>query len=189
MAQARKKSSSGGGKKKGRGILLLALGLGIGIAGVFLAQLVMERQMHQTVAGWFKREKAPNEQTSKKESEKPKSKFDFYTILPETEAVLPERGRKEPQKTTKADKPEEGVTYVLQAASFNNYNDADQLKAKLALQGLPATIQKVTIDGQREFHRVRLGPYEKIDDLDAATQQLSKLGIKAMRLKVKKGAG
>ena len=187
MAQARKKPASGG-KKKGRGALLLALGLGIGIAGVFLAQLVMERQMHQTVAGWFKRDKQ-DDRSAKKEADKPKSKFDFYTILPETEAVLPERGKKEPQKTVKAEKQEEGVTYVLQAASFNNYNDADQLKAKLALQGLPATIQKVTIDGKGEYHRVRLGPYEKIDDLDAASQQLSKLGIKAMRLKVKKGAG
>jgi cell division protein FtsN len=189
MAQAKKKSS-GGGKKKGRGLLLLVLGLGIGIAGVFLTQLVVERQLPQTVAGWFKREKDPNsEKSARKEVEKPKSKFDFYTILPETETVLPERGKKEPQKTVKAEKNEDGVSYILQAASFNNYNDADQLKAKLALQGLPATIQKVSIDGKGEYHRVRLGPYEKIDDLDAATQQLSKLGIKAMRLKVKKGAG
>ncbi|HKQ30624.1 MAG TPA: hypothetical protein VJS66_04990, partial [Burkholderiales bacterium] len=132
MAQA-KKRSSGGGKKKGRGALLLVLGLGIGIAGVFLTQLVLERQMHHTVAGWFKRDKTADDRTTKKESDKPRSKFDFYTILPETEAVLPERGKKEPPKTAKTEKPEEGVTYVLQAASFNNYNDADQLKAKLAL--------------------------------------------------------
>jgi len=35
---------------------------------------------------------------------------------------------------------------------------------------------------------VRLGPYERIDQLDAADQQLQKMGIKAIRLKVKKGA-
>jgi cell division protein FtsN len=193
MAQAKRKPSSRG-KKKGRGLLLLVLGLGIGIAGVFLAQLVIERQMHRTVAGWFKRDKTPDaDKTTRKENERPKSKFDFYTILPETETVLPDRTKKEQTKSTKTEKSEktveEGVTYVLQAASFNNYNDADQLKAKLALQGLPATIQKVAIDGKGEYHRVRLGPYEKVDDLDAASQQLSRLGIKAIRLKVKKGAG
>jgi cell division protein FtsN len=193
MAQARKKSGGKGGKKKGRGILLLILGLGIGIAAVFLTQLVLERRLHHTVAGWFKRD-TPAEKNVKKEPERPKSKFDFYTILPETETVLPERGKKEPAKTaktetTKPEKSEEGITYILQAASFNNYDEADQLKAKLALQGLPATIQKVAIEGKGEYHRVRLGPYDKIDDLDAATQQLSKMGIKAMRLKVKKGTG
>jgi cell division protein FtsN len=189
MAQAKKKPASGGGKKKGRGLLLLVLGLGIGIAGVFLAQLVAERQLHQTFSGWFKRDKHADADKTARKDEKPKSKFDFYTILPETETVLPERGKKEPQKTAKAEKSEEGVNYILQAASFNNYNDADQLKAKLALQGLPATIQKVSIDGKGEYHRVRVGPYEKLDDLDAASQQLSRMGIKAMRLKVKKGAG
>lgn len=190
MAQARKKAASRGGKRKGRGIVLLILGLGIGIASVFLTQLVVEREMHQAVAGWFKRDNVSNsERTAKRTSDRPKSKFDFYTILPETETVLPEREKKGPRKAVNVEQPDENVTYVLQAASFNNHNDADQLKAKLALQGLPATIQKVTIDGKGEYHRVRLGPYEKIDDLDAATQQLSKLGIKALRLKVKKGAG
>lgn len=191
MAQARKKPAARGGKKKGRGILLLILGLGIGVAAVFLAQLVMERQLHHTVAGWFKRDASSvTQKNPKKESERPKSKFDFYTILPETETVLPDRTRKEVPKSAKAEKTtEEGISYVLQAASFNNHDEADQLKAKLALQGLPATIQKVAIEGKGEFHRVRLGPYEKIDDLDAATQQLSKMGIKAMRLKVKKGTG
>jgi hypothetical protein len=34
---------------------------------------------------------------------------------------------------------------------------------------------------------VRIGPYKRIEDLDAAAQQLAKMGIKPMRLKVAKG--
>jgi len=184
MAQL-KKRPSGGGKKKNRGWLLLLIGLGIGIAAVFLAQMIVERNLHRAVAAWFKRDKPSEvEKTAKKDSEKPKSKFDFYTILPETETVLPERVKREP-KAARSERPEEGVTYVLQVASFTSFDDADQLKAKLALQGLQAQIQRVSIEGKGEYHRVRLGPFDKLDDLDAADQQLVKMGIKAMRLKIK----
>ncbi len=85
---------------------------------------------------------------------------------------------------------EPGVSYVLQAASFATFPEADQLKTKLALSGLPTQIQKVSIEGQGDRYRVRLGPFEKIEELDAAEQQLAKLGLKLglkpLRLKVKK---
>ena len=186
MAQARRRSSGGGHKKLKNGWVLLALGLGIGIAAAFLGQLLFERNAHGTVAGWFKSKPAERHKAEPKDADKPKAKFDFYTILPETETRLPDRDERKPAK---AAKPEEDVSYVLQAGSFNNFDDADQLKAKLALQGLTAQIQKVVIEGRGEYHRVRLGPYEKLEDLDAANQQLNKMGIKAMRLKVTKKAG
>ena len=71
--------------------------------------------------------------------------------------------------------------------SCAGFEEADQLKAKLALSGLVAQIQKISIEGKGEYHRVRLGPYGNIDQLDATAQQLLKMGIKAIRLKVKKG--
>ncbi len=187
MAQAKRKPASGG-RKKSRGWLLLLIGLGIGIAAAYLGQLMLQHNLHHTVASWFKREKPTTaEKVAKQEPEKHKSRFDFYTILPETETVLTDRDAK---KTSKASaKTEEGVSYILQAASFGNFDDADNLKAKLALQGLQAQIQKVSIEGKGDFYRVRLGPYEKLQDLDAANQQLAKMGIKAMPLRVKKGAG
>jgi cell division protein FtsN len=112
-------------------------------------------------------------------------KFDFYTILPETETVLPEREAAAARKTAR---PEEGVSYVLQAASYASFKDADELKARLALMGLEAHIQKVTIEGRGEFYRVRLGPYVRLEQSDAAGAKLQELGIKPLRLKVKKRA-
>ncbi|TAM45302.1 MAG: hypothetical protein EPN55_08355 [Gammaproteobacteria bacterium] len=176
--------------------LMLLLGLGIGIAGVYLYQMLHERGVGvSSVTKVFSSgEKKTEDKAAKKNDEaKPKPKFDFYTILPETETVLPEKtpAKPKPKPETKTDtaKPapvETGVSYVLQAASFATFNEADQLKAKLALSGLSAQIQKVTIEGQGERYRVRLGPFGKIEELDAAAQQLGKLGLKPLRLKVKK---
>jgi len=191
MAQIRRRSSSGKGKR--RGWLLLLVGIGIGIAGVMLWQLFSHRADGRSGLGnLFSMTHKTAEKSAKKAPETPppsppKPKFDFYTILPETETVLPERSapRHKPAKPAKA---EEGISYILQAGSFAGFEEADQLKAKLALSGLVAQIQKISIEGKGEYHRVRLGPYEKIEQLDAASQQLEKMGIKAIRLKIKKGA-
>lgn len=162
--------------------------MGIGVAGVMLWQMYSHRGDGRSgLSNLFSSFSKPASIPVKKEPEPakpPKPKFDFYTILPETETVLPERRAK--TKAAKA-KPEEGVSYILQAGSFAGFEEADQLKAKLALSGLVAHIQKITVEGKGEYHRVRLGPYEKIEQLDAIAAQLQKLGIKAIRLKVKKG--
>lgn len=186
MARAR---STGRGARKGlpRWAVLL-LGLALGVASVLITQIVMKRSgSNDGLAGLFAKTKR-SEPAPQKRSEPvaAKPKLDFYTVLPEVETVLPDRHRAKPAKT---ERPEEGVRYVLQAGSFASFQDADQLKAKLALQGVQAQIQKVTIEGKGDYHRVRLGPYERVEDLDAASLQLGKLGLKPIRLKVKKDAG
>ena len=186
MAQARRRSSKSRFRKPGW--LLLLVGIGIGVAGVMLWQMYSHRGDGRSGLGnFFSSFSKPAEKPARKEPEPakpPKPKFDFYTILPETETVLPERrARSKPIKA----KPEAGVNYILQAGSFAGFEEADQMKAKLALSGLVAHIQKITIEGKGEYHRVRLGPYEKIEQLDATAVQLQKLGIKALRLKVKSG--
>ena len=175
--------------------LMLLLGLGIGIAGVYFYQMLRERGVNlSSVTKVFTgSEKKTDDKKKDAETKPAKPKFDFYTILPETETVLPEKTPAKPKPkpetktdTAKAAPAEAGVSYVLQAASFATFNEADQLKAKLALSGLSAQIQKVTIEGQGERYRVRLGPFGKIEELDGAAQQLGKLGLKPLRLKVKK---
>lgn len=170
------------------GWAVLLLGLALGAASVLMVQLISKRAgSTDGIAGLFApRAKLP-EPTPVKQREPvpPKPKLDFYTVLPEIETILPDRGAR--SKTVRSERADADVRYILQVGSFGSFADADQLKAKLALQGMSATIQKVTIEGKGEYHRVRLGPYKKIDDLDSAAEQLSKLGIKALRLKVKNG--
>lgn len=114
----------------------------------------------------------------------PKPRFDFYTILPEAEMVVPE------QEIT--GKPREGVrqveapgTYLLQAGSFRTLQQADQLKAKLALLGLQADIQTVTINNSETWHRVRVGPFNDLNALNTARVRLKENQLDAILLRVK----
>lgn len=180
-----RRRAPGTARKRMPGWLLLLFGLALGVSAVLITQLVLKRAgAGDGIAGLFNSRPSTAPAPAKKPPEPPapKPKFDFYTVLPETETVLPR------QKGATPAKPEEGVSYVLQAGSFASFHDADQLKARLALTGLVAHIQKVTIEGRGEYHRVRLGPYERLQELDDADQQLRKLGMQPIRLKVKKGS-
>ncbi len=169
--------------------LWLVLGLGIGIAAVLAVDLLTRRDggLGGHVAGPTSPSKAATRPSNPSSAPIPKPKFDFYTILPETEIVLPEeRAPRDPPKATRAEPPEENYYYVLQAAAYASFKEADELKARLALLGLQARIQKVAIEGRGEFHRVRLGPYARLEDLDADAVRLRALGIQPLRLKVKR---
>src|SRR3990172_9818137 len=106
MAQARRRSSRSRFRKPGW--LLLLVGIGIGVAGVMLWQMYSHRGDGRSGLGnFFSSFSKPAEKPVKKEPEPakpPKPKFDFYTILPETETVLPERrARASPAQGQKED--------------------------------------------------------------------------------------
>ncbi|BAU46627.1 sporulation protein [Sulfurifustis variabilis] len=169
--------------------LLLLLGLALGVSAVLVTQLISKRWGSRDGLAGLVQSAARPKPAEEKKPEPPaapaaRPKLDFYTVLPEMETVLPDRSPRD-TRTAKAEKAEDGVRYVLQAGSFASFTDADQLKARLALQGLVARIQKVTIEGRGDFHRVRLGPYSRVEQLDAADQQLRTLGLKPIRLKLK----
>ena len=73
------------------------------------------------------------EQANDQLEKPPKARFDFYSMLPNFEVIIPEheadvRADSEPQAVVKP-----GV-YVLQAGSFTEYKDADRRRATLAMQ-------------------------------------------------------
>jgi cell division protein FtsN len=53
------------------------------------------------------------------------------------------------------------AVYLLQLGSFRSTSDADRLKASLALLGITARVEKVTIDDKGTYYRVRSGPYSR----------------------------
>lgn len=106
-------------------------------------------------------------------------KFDFYSILPEMEVVIPEEDLKGPEKSGPP------VNFILQVGSFRKAADADTQKAKLALLGLVSTIQRVTVDGKVTWYRVRLGPYTDRRKLDRVRRQLQDNDIDFIMLKEK----
>ena len=79
-----------------------------------------------------------------------------------------------------------GGTYVLQVGSFRSSGDAERRRATLALLGLEARVQTVTIDGEATWHRVQVGPYDQLGALNDAKVRLRENDIEAMALKVRK---
>jgi len=120
----------------------------------------------------------------KEEQKKSDVRFDFYTVLPEMEVVVPDR-----KTATITDKSlpqvEAPGTYILQTGSFKDIKDADQLKARLALLGFNPSIQTVTINNKDTWHRVRIGPFENLAQLNSARTKLSENNIASVLLKVR----
>jgi cell division protein FtsN len=190
MVKARRSPSRS--SKKSRHILWLIAGLLLGGALMWVTQHYYYRHSKPFTgfANLFSSNQKPagNEENRKPEVERlPKPKLDFYTILP-GETVLPEP-KGSGKKVAKAEPADAGVSYILQAAAFTSSEDADRLKAKLLLNGMEPHIEKITVGDKGIYYRVRLGPYSSINTLDAANAKLSGLGIKALRIRVKKTAG
>ena len=114
---------------------------------------------------------APNAAPPATDSEKPR--FDFYKILPGNETPMTEQDLH--QRPT----PAAGEQYFLQAGAFPNSADADNLKARLALLGFEAAIQTAELPGKGLWHRVRLGPYTSLDELNKVRAALVQNEIKA----------
>jgi cell division protein FtsN len=73
---------------------------------------------------------------------------------------------------------------VLQAGSFKNFSDADRRKAQLALLGIEAQIQKVSID-DNTFHRVRIGPIFDPASAKDMQRRLSQSDIEALVIRLR----
>lgn len=111
-------------------------------------------------------------------------KFDFYNILPEQEIVIPEseiKTRKREEQLGRA-KPER---YVIQAGSFRKHNQADKLKARLALLGIESKIETARSDST-VWNRVKIGPFTNLSKVDSIRSRLRKNNIDTIVVSLKK---
>lgn len=114
-----------------------------------------------------------------KGSDKPR--FDFYKILPGNAEALPEP-KADAKREVKDAVAKEPV--FLQAGSFQKSNDAEGVKANLALIGLDAAVQQVMVQ-DKVWYRVRLGPYAKTEEANRVRAELARSGIEATLVKNK----
>jgi len=112
----------------------------------------------------------------------PEDKLDFYTLLPSIKSAVTE---KEIAQTSKKDDSQtKKESYFLQMGSFKTEADADNLKAKLALQGFESIVQTATIRDQGAWHRVRVGPLKNIDSINKIRADLLAKSFSADLIKV-----
>jgi len=130
-----------------------------------------------------------------------KQRFEFYGILegkqPANPSAVPSAApavTSPPASPTPATpppaaagdaKPAANEVFFLQAGAFQKPADADNLKAKLALSGLEAGVQEVSIPDKGTMHRVRVGPFRSLDEMNRVRTQLSQAGVQASVVKQK----
>jgi cell division protein FtsN len=107
--------------------------------------------------------------------------YDFYQMLPNFEVVVAER-----EAVVPSDAPEiaekEGA-YVLQAGSYRKPEDADRVRAQLALQGIESNVQRVAIDADT-WHRVRIGPISDPAELERVRSRLREAEVDFLVVRV-----
>ena len=164
--------------------LACGLGLGLGIAAViYLKDHRLDAPAAIEAAKTSKRKLHGNEPPETTEaSEEPAKSYDFYDALPKFEMVVPEKDKDVRPDIKTVPETRKGV-YVLQVGSYKNFADADRVRAKLALQGVDAKVQKVSIDNDT-WHRIRIGPISNLDELNRMRAILHKADVDALVIRV-----
>jgi len=187
-------AKEGGGSQKSKVVAGLIIGMVLGVAAAgFIA--------------WYVVEKNPASFSNKEQREPPKSPpqvppvpapmtapaaasgvgeaqhYEFYKVLPdkaEGGTANKQQAAKQQQHADVAKPPVKAVDvtpYFVQAGSFQNADDAEKLKAKLALSGMEASLQKADVPGKGVWYRVRLGPYKGQAEANSAIASLKQNGI------------
>jgi len=166
--------------------LLGGLAIGLGVAGYFYLQAQHRTPAAAPAAQVPAPAAAPAAKHTEKKNASPnpaataKPRFDFYTILPEMEVVVPEA-----QKSAQPNGADKNSVYLLQIGSFRNFAEADSLKARLALLGVESKIETVSSSDKEVWHRVRVGPYSDARELNKIRTRLLNNNINAILMQVK----
>ena len=181
-------------------VVLMMLGIAVGVVAVVLYQGAMSGDPDRMGAGisqLLRPSDAPDpasgpEAVSAGVETLARASFDFYTVLPEIEHVIPETDLPDPAGAATAaesaqareDPAPQGSFYMLQAASYDNRREAERMKARLAITGFEPSIQHISVQGQGDFFRVRVGPFPSMATMESANRVLADMNIRALRLKV-----
>jgi cell division protein FtsN len=201
--KARERATSRRGRRESSGFFWFVTGAVLGGFGVGLAWMLQDRLPTPAEPSPPSEARAPT-----------KPRFDFHQILPEMEVLVPDEElstaalpppkpptptqqreqekpaspkRPKPKPAAKPEKPApatDGTSYLVQVASLRQSADAERLKAKLALLGVQARIQRVTVNG-KAYYRVRAGPFKGKQEVNKTRSLLSSKGLESITVKLK----
>ena len=107
----------------------------------------------------------------------PKVTFEFPDLLKNGEIKV----NTVPYQPSNRVEDSEPAIYQVQAASFLNEGDANEMRARLILLNLPASVE-INESTTGTWHRVILGPYERRVDANRALTKLREQGISGIIL-------
>lgn len=169
----------------------LAIGLSVAVYIYFVSQPAPVEGVEPEVAVVIKNIDPSPVSSSGETADEEGGRFDFYSILPKLEVVIPDQelhqqrrglGGEGEQKTIKSP-----GHYLLQVGSFRKASDAERVKAELAFLGVESYIEPVVIDSSKTWHRVRVGPFSDNKSLDKIRNRLLDNRVEVMVLRVKEG--
>jgi cell division septation protein DedD len=112
--------------------------------------------------------------------------------IPKAETARADAARVEPVRAAPATGAPPGLTTAaveapsadvrrgrsyLQAGAFQKESDAENQKARLALSGWEATIQAATLPDRTTWYRVRVGPFDNVDEMNRNRAEMAKRGF------------
>lgn len=187
MPAARRKRAAG--KKQGSPAwiwLLAGILIGLGMAYYlwskgYIPQPEIDQSVSSESSGQGSVEDGEEMAPASKES---KSRYDFFTVLPEMEVIVPEQELDQQRRQQEQADPRtaDETHYVLQVGSFRDGSDAEEMKARLALLGVTARVQPVTVN-DATWHRVRVGPVSGSQQADEMRRRLADNGIESLVMK------
>ena len=158
----------------------LVIGLAAGLAvGLALYWFDPREQLPPEAAGKAAAEPEPASERAAAADPQP-DQYEFYDLLPNFEVVIPEKEvvvRDAPEAVAKTG------AYVLQAGSYRKFEDADRVRAQLALQGIESNVQRVAIDNDT-WHRVRIGPISDPAELERVRSRLKEAEVDFLVVRV-----
>ncbi|QWD85230.1 SPOR domain-containing protein [Polynucleobacter asymbioticus] len=92
---------------------------------------------------------------------------------------------KKPAESTPAPAAKSDAIYFLQVGAFNKRADADAQKASLAIQGIQSQLSEISSEGNTLW-RVRVGPYNSVEESNPVRDKLNSMGIKPSVIKSSK---
>jgi cell division protein FtsN len=166
--------------------VLCGLAVGLGVAAVvYIKDHRPDAQIARTAKADKKKSRGaerPDTEAGDSGTEDSAKAYAFYDMLPKFEVVVPEKD-KDVRPDVKSIPETRRGTYVLQAGSYKNFADADRVRAQLALQGIESKVQKVSVDNDT-WHRIRIGPISKLDELNRLRQILRKADVDVLVIRV-----
>ncbi len=138
--------------------------------------------------------KALESDGAKPDETKTVTKFDFYTLLPEREVIVPndrdamkapdkaKATNDQPQNAQVADKEQ----LFLQVGSFRSAQEAERRRGQVKTLGLDAKVEAVIANGDT-WYRVQAGAFTSREQLSKARDQLKAAGIESLLLRQKQG--
>jgi cell division protein FtsN len=202
---ARRKSTRRRNKQpapnQGPAWLVLGLLIGLGIAAAMNWESVKEYialAMDQSQTATATKQA---EQPQKPVSSKPE--FDFYDMLANKKVESPQQpSQPKPAPVAKQPVPQqpsapstapivEGTPeqvqvaerYIIQVASFSNYQDADRMRAQLTMSGFDVYIQSAQQSG-KTLYRLNMGPYVSKDVAMVKQKELQDYNISSFLIKL-----